>query len=336
MLIVSCGTESTAELEVEGDWNLAGFEGESVSVIETFDGHIFIGKRDGVFSSPRLELDWDFLGLKIDSARVSDIALLDKDEILTVVRYDRFDAQNNMLFRTSDGGNSWVADTASRIEKTKNFGLTSIEKDPNTAGNVFAVRGYLITSSDFGNTWNILYDKGFNLSLSMEHPNHLWIGGDTETLSPSLAKSTDGGKNWTNLNNHIEFGSDAVVMDVILDGQNPDMVLAGVVGSVGASNVVRKSEDGGKNWETVLDDTGVHTFSRSLQNPDLIYASGRDASTKLFFAYTTDFGETWEKQIFEEGPDIATTNDMEVMTIDGKEVIFFGTDKGLYSFSIDE
>ena len=43
----------------------------------------------------------------------------------------------------------------------------------------------------------------------------------------------------------------------------------------------------------------------------------------------------WEKQIFKEGPDLVTTNDMAVMTIDGKEVIFFGTDKGLFTFVID-
>jgi photosystem II stability/assembly factor-like uncharacterized protein len=115
---------------------------------------------------------------------------------------------------------------------------------------------------------------------------------------------------------------------------DPERVLAGLGGTIAASNKVMKSTDGGENWEKVLENTGVHTFARSLQHPDLVYASGRDPSTKLFFAYTTDFGETWEKHIFEEGPDIVTTNDMEVMIIDGKEVIFFGTDKGLISFSV--
>lgn len=117
--------------------------------------------------------------------------------------------------------------------------------------------------------------------------------------------------------------------------ENPDKVLAGLGGAFASSNKVMKSTDGGESWRLVLENTGVHSFARSLVNPGRIYAGGRDASTKLFFASTTDFGETWEKKIFEEGPSVVTTNDLAVMEISGREVLFFATDHGLYSYSMD-
>ena len=112
-------------------------------------------------------------------------------------------------------------------------------------------------------------------------------------------------------------------------------MLAGLGGAFASSNKVMKSTDGGESWRLVLEKTGVHSFARSLVNPDRIYAGGRDASTKLLFVSTMDFGETWQKEIFEEGPSVVTTNDLAVMDFGSREVLFFATDHGLYSYTMN-
>jgi photosystem II stability/assembly factor-like uncharacterized protein len=133
----------------------------------------------------------------------------------------------------------------------------------------------------------------------------------------------------------LSDNAEAIAYDVMTHPDDPDKVLAGLGGVIAASNKVMKSTDGGESWRLVLEKTGVHSFALSLANPGRIYASGRDASTQLFFASTTDFGETWEKEIFEEGPSVVTTNDLAVMEIGGREVLFFATDHGLYSFRFE-
>jgi len=184
-----------------------------------------------------------------------------------------------------------------------------------------------------GDDWGSCAGYGTFIYSDPVNSNLIWAGGVTGISSPSLFKSEDKGKNWsriTSLNN----GGDATAHDAISNLKNSNWVLLGLGGPFSVSNNIQKSINGGEIWKISLAETGVHTFTRSITNPDLIFASGRDPSTNLFFAITTDFGETWKKEIFTEGPEAITTNDLEILMIDGREVLFLATDQGLYSFTL--
>jgi hypothetical protein len=173
------------------------------------------------------------------------------------------------------------------------------------------------------------------LYISKHHPNQIWTGGDTEIASPYLAKSMDGGDSWTILNREIEFSTDAVVRDVVVHPDDPERVLAGLTGPVTPANVIRKSSDGGESWETVLEEIGAITLENSLIHPGRVYASGRHPTGNLFVAVSEDFGNSWMFLKHEEGPSFVTINDMAVIVDEGQDVLFFATDKGLFSFRFE-
>jgi len=136
-------------------------------------------------------------------------------------------------------------------------------------------------------------------------PNVIYIGtGDAVLLSDTDAvgssgiwKSTDGGESWELLT--ATAGSDEfmAISSIIVDPNNPDLVLVSTMGLAGRSSAsvnsdayVMRSEDGGQTWTRVLDEFGVPT--QLVANPDdfnTIYASlWNDGLYK-----STDAGLTW-------------------------------------------
>jgi hypothetical protein len=170
------------------------------------------------------------------------------------------------------------------------------------------------------------------LHIDPYHEGRIWTGGISILSEVLLWKIYDYRKSWdewVDVRKGLSDNVEAMAYTVTTHPINRGKVL------VGLSWAARKSTDGGQSWRTVLDETGIYSFARSLQHPNVIYAGGRISSGKLYFAATVDFEETWQKEIFEEGPYPITTNDLAVQVIDGQEVLFLGTDRGLYSFELN-
>ena len=152
----------------------------------------------------------------------------------------------------------------------------------------------------------------------------------TAISQPYLYESTDYGERWNALDLITkEEWTMGAVNDVIARRETADHLLV-------AMGRVRASRDGGESWTTVPLKASIRTFARSVRYPGMIYASGRYESARPFFALTTDFGDTWEKRTFEEGPSPTTTHDLAVRESGGQEILFLGTDQGLFSFRFDE
>lgn len=188
-----------------------------------------------------------------------------------------------------------------------------------------------------GDSWG---GYGGLLYIDPWHEGRIWVGGISPLSEVLLTKLNDyrkGWNEWIDVKEGLSPNIEAVAFEIITHRDNPDLVLAGLGGGVAQANNVKKSTDGGQIWHnTVLEKTGVHAFARSVIHPNIIYASGRDASGKVHFAATVNFGETWGKQTFEEGPSSITVNDLAVQVIDGQEVLFLGTNQGLYSFHLNK
>ncbi|MEX0660899.1 MAG: hypothetical protein WEA58_06595 [Balneolaceae bacterium] len=122
---------------------------------------------------------------------------------------------------------------------------------------------------------------------------------------------------------------EATVYDVTISSQNPEHVLAGL-------GIIRKSTNNGETWTTVYNEAGIYTFTRSAGNPEVVYGSGENANGRLVFVASNDFGDTWEMVEFEENVSTGLrVNDMVSVLQDGEEVLYFATNKGLYSYRFE-
>ena len=284
------------------------------------------------------ENEWNQVGLNIDSAKVAGFIQLNDEEMMAAVNYSDPQTDQPKLYETQNEGSSWKGvQVEYDTTKLRFFRIQDLILDPDNNDRVYANAGVIATSSDRGKTWKILRERFFSqfLTLQTSHPQILWTGGSTNIFSPYIAKSEDGGQNWSVLNENFSFNTETNVYDVILDPRNPDNVLAGAGGAIDPANVIRKSTDGGQTWKTVFKGINTRIFAHSARNSGWIYASGRNADGSLFFAASGDFGESWQQVEWDNSPAGVQVNDMVSVMENGREVLYLGTNKGIYSYKFE-
>lgn len=344
MALVTCSssTDAMEEVNLEGQWQPAGLADTAITVLQPDGEGLLVGTEQGLFKWKAGEV----INLGLNDREIRGVVRLKGNGLLAGATGNRTDFGDTTLFRSQNNGVSWEP-------FLNNFGgeskATWIQNGPVEArpfSDTLFVQGIsrniVVRSGDAGQSWELVLGQWNNSGGSGEllymdrwHPGRIWAGGVTSLSQPSLLKSNDYGDKWEELASSLR-GPETVAYDVMTHREDPDQVLVGFSAFFASANNVRKSTDGGQSWRVVLEETGVLAFAHSLQNSHVIYASGRDSSTRLFFAATADFGETWQKKIFAEGPSVVTTNDLAVLTVDGKEVLFLGTDQGLFSFRFEE
>ncbi|NAS31717.1 glycosyl hydrolase [Flavobacteriaceae bacterium R38] len=146
----------------------------------------------------------------------------------------------------------------------------------------------------------------------------IWIGtGESNSSRSSYAgigilKSNDKGKTWEN----VGLTDSHHIGRIIINKNNPDEVVVGVIGHLYSSNSERgifKTTDGGKTWNKTLfinDNTGVIDISPSPTNPNILYAASWERDRKAWdfngdgensvIYKSTDAGTSWTK-ITKEG-----------------------------------
>jgi uncharacterized protein (TIGR03437 family) len=257
--------------------------------------------------------NWSVVSKPTFSYTSGTAALLAIDPVRTNVLYTM--AATDGLEVTTDGGVTWTAPTipkpaGSASRGTPNQpGLDGVAADPNHSGVVYVVggnlsfhpgKGYLLKSTDFGNTWTLLTSTaGFGNRIFINPNNSLEIYGTSLSnigcTDPNgqcgIYKSTDGAQTWTELNI-----PESVVQNVAID-ITPGLLYAAAYDGLEDANVY-KSADGGNSWQTVFPDSTalVPNFGMDVVRADpnaasTAYARGpADVST---VSRTTDGGATW-------------------------------------------
>ncbi|MFK5959014.1 MAG: glycosyl hydrolase [Lutibacter sp.] len=141
----------------------------------------------------------------------------------------------------------------------------------------------------------------------------IWVGtGESNSSRSSYAgigilKSTDKGKTWE----QVGLTDSHHIGKIIINKNNPNEVIVGVVGHLYTPNVERgifKTTDGGKTWENVLfinENTGVIDISVSPTNSNILYAASWERNRKAWnfdgdgensaIYKSEDAGTTWTK-----------------------------------------
>ena len=149
-----------------------------------------------------------------------------------------------------------------------------------------AVNGGVWKTSDFGNTWNPIFDDQPSgsvgaLVVAPSDPNVIYVGSGEGLQRPDLAvgdgiyKSTDAGKTWT----HLGLRDAQQITAIVVDPQNPDRVFVAAEGHPYGPNAERgvfRSLDGGKTFEKVLykdENTGAADLVMDPGNSQILFAA---------------------------------------------------------------
>src|SRR6266852_3628179 len=155
--------------------------------------------------------------------------------------------------------------------------------------NVFymaAVNGGVWKTTDFGNTWNPIFDDQATgsvgaLAVAPSDPNIIYVGSGEGLQRPDLAtgdgvyKSTDAGKTWTHLQNLRDAQQ---ITAILVDPKDPNRVFVAAEGHPYGPNAERgvfRSTDGGQSFQKVLykdENTGAADLAFDPANPQTIYA----------------------------------------------------------------
>ena len=256
---------------------------------------------------------WSVVSKPTFSYTFGTAALLAIDPVKTNVLYTM--NASDGLEVTTDGGVTWSTPTipkpaGSASQGTPNQpGLDGMAVDPNHSGVVYVVggntsfhagKGYLLKSTDFGNTWTLITSTaGFGGRIFINPKNSLEIYGTSLSNigctdangQCGIYKSTDGGQSWTELNI-----PESVVQNVAID-ITPGLLYAAAYDGLEDANVYT-SADGGKTWKTDFPDSTALVPSVGMQ---VVRADPNAASTAYVLgstdtnvvSKTTDGGATW-------------------------------------------
>lgn len=185
----------------------------------------------------------------------------------------------------------------------------------------------LFKSDDTGNTWkpvDVNKPEGYDyFVVHFLEPLQPSNPKDIIAYAGRILKSVDQGQSWVII---YEEGSFSEFLTV--SPYHPDQIWTGGWTSI-FSPYLAKSTDGGQSWETVLKGINTRTLTHSTRNPEIVYASGRNANGSLFFVASSDFGESWEQIQWNNSPAGVQVNDMVSVMEGGREVLYFGTNKGV-------
>jgi hypothetical protein len=340
VLAAGCGTGPDEEINSKQ----TSFDQFPTHALKVHQGFVYAGTDSGLYRKPVYpdNTQWESLGLR--DKKVINLVFLSKDKMLAAVRVSDFSGGIPSLFLSTDQGQSWQIQMGNYGGETGEFTwVGAIDSPAPSSDTVFARVGgrTVVRSINGGNSWKVVNGQWNHwggaavlVKVDPHHKNTIWAGGVNAFSHPYLLKSTDNGETWKDLK---RIGtSEQVCYDVLTHPKDRGQVLAGLYGNFVRSLQIRKSTDGGNTWTTVKDSIGTLTLIQSSSDGNTVYASGVNMASTLFFARSDNFGETWQQVAVPGAPGDIRTNDMVSVMADGQEVLYFGTNKGVYRYRLEE
>ena len=338
-LLISCATDSEGDkkLNLDGQWKLQALENLKINNINSTADPMLISTSKGIHSKEGT----NFVEFGLKETPIINVIQINEQEYLAALETLHLESGNITLYKTNDNGKQWIPHMGSFGGEESNYTWISDLQIKESGSSTFYAcgGGNIARTTDRGNSWSSVHltweHLGFALFVKPDpnDANVIWAGGANAKFQPKLIRSSNRGDSWEYLS--VLEGIDANVNDLSKGNSNSEKLLIGLSGSISAANIIRRSQDNGETWETVFEGAGIHTFTQSPQNSDIVYASGINQNGTLFFTVTDNFGDTWQTVEFENGPTQIRVNDMISVLENGKEVLYFGTNKGLYSYTLE-
>jgi hypothetical protein len=184
---------------------------------------------------------------------------------------------------------------------------------------VATASGGVWKTGNAGITWTPVFDREAaysiaDVSIDPGNPDVVWVGtgenvsGRHVGWGDGVYKSSDSGKNWTNvgLENSEHIGK------ILIDPRDGDVVYVaseGPLWAAGGDRGLYKTTDGGVSWEKILEideNTGITDIEFNPSNPDVIYAAAYERRRHVWglmaggpnggIYKSSDGGASWKKQ----------------------------------------
>lgn len=340
--------DNKKQLNLSGTFKPAGLAGITIRHFSLFGGSLYAATNNGLYQLPLNTPgadSWNSLGL--DDKKIIDVAFLPGDSVLAAKQDSDFVSGETTLFLSPDRGKSWQSWQHNYGGDTGKYtyigALSAVGEQSDTlialgSGVMSAWTGnggkkWTLAEGDRWDDWGGVPERVYP---DPYYRGRIWAFGVDAFSQPYLFKSTDYGTSWTRLVS-IE-GPEAVCYDVATNPDNKEAILAGFSGTVSNALQIRKSADNGQTWKVVYTGAGIHALAQSPKDGHIVYASGlyMNNSEPIFFAASNDFGDTWQTVADTTGPTGITTNDLVAATVNGNEVLFFGTNKGVYEYAFSK
>ncbi|HEX8251944.1 MAG TPA: glycosyl hydrolase [Thermoanaerobaculia bacterium] len=183
---------------------------------------------------------------------------------------------------------------------------------------VAVASGGVWKTTNAGTTFTPVFDdqESFSIGTVTIDPHEsltVWVGTGENNSQRSVAwgdgvyKSTDGGKNWTN----VGLRKSEHIGKIVVDPRNSNVVYVAAQGPLwapGGDRGLYKTTDGGKTWKpslTISENTGVSDIAMDPSNPDILYASAYQRRRHVYTLInggpesaiykSMDAGATWTK-----------------------------------------
>ena len=339
LLSCSLNSEKNGELNVAGNFSIQDLKEREIFEFRTDDTHLYAGTSKGLV---RFGLSTALHNPQIYMANgeVRTFLILEDNFWLISAGFENKDSTS--MYKSTDQGQSWIPyNNGFGGDKKWVPGTMDV-----TGGNppVIFARSYPVLnvarSIDKGKTWESVLHSWDNpflgtsmfVKIDVDNPEIIWAGGSNAFFEPNLVRSEDSGENWEvkNLQIYEDQTYESKANDIVIQFGASSHVLLGL--GIG----ILKSTDNGETWNLVFDKAGILTFAHSARDPGVVYASGVNTAGTLFFLASDDFGDTWQTVEFSDSPAQMQVNDMVSVLENGKEVLYFATNQGVYSYTFEE
>ena len=192
-------------------------------------------------------------------------------------------AYYGLILRSFDGGESWTTKNISN-----SWGFYCVEFPTESIGYTCGWNGRIYKTIDAGENWSSL-PSGSSLTfrrMSIIDENLGFAACGSDHASTNKIYKTTNGNNWSLVTN---FGSSFIIGGMHFFDENNGVV----VGVSGNSAAIKRTSDGGENWDDVL----IGNYSLVLEalhfEGNRGWAAGKSGGNSAIF-YSNNGGETWE------------------------------------------
>ena len=336
LLWVSCSTSPGINdgLNLSGEFSYQALEGYRIFELQSHESELFAGTSNGLVQFER-SFPLQVSDAYLNNGEVRTFLILEDNYWLASIRFENSDSTN--LYRSTNKGEAWH--TYNNGFGGENKWVPSTMDFTRSDPLIIYARPYasnVAKSTDLGASWESVHHTWENpyLETSMfvkvdrNNQNIVWAGGATALFYPQLIRSKDDGETWEYVRLFEDF-IETTVYDVAIHHQTSNRIMTGL--GIG----VRRSTDDSETWKSIFNEAAIFTFTHSARNPEVVYASGINQNGTLFFTASNNFGDSWEIVEFESGSTQIWVNDMISVLQNGKEVLYFGTNQGLYSYTFE-
>lgn len=332
------GTEIIGPDPEEG-FSSFGLNSVSINKIEVVEGLLYAATEQGLYRrSLAEEAAWQLVGL--DALHVADFTPLPGDEMLAAVRPDGDPGEEPTLYKWQ-GGEEWIPFQNDFGGEEGFSGVEAVASHPAGRDTVFA-RGAMnvAKSTDGGSSWRSVFQDwdsaGYQAPLihfDPRDPSLIWGGGETSIFQPYVLRSTDYGETWTMIS--LDAGGDNAVYSMAVHPETGE-ILIGMEGRIMAST------DDGETWSTVFEpESSAYILSMDVLEDGgryTVFAAGSEGGTsggRIVLYRSDDFGATWGRIDYPDGPQQTSTASIVVSETGGQTTVYLGTGHGVFRYIED-